>query len=130
MKSYKPGQVSVVIGGTIVKNWNKVIVKREEDNWSFVAGTSGEITRTENQNKLGTIEISMPQASAENASLSAHYVSGSVIACAVMDKSGISLHAMPEGTVIKAPDAEYGKEPTERVWIVKGELPVHVIGGN
>lgn len=130
MKTYKPGQVSVIIGGTIVKTWNKVSVKREEDEWLFATGTSGETTRVENLNKLGTIEVSLPQSSDENAAMSAHQLTGNLMSCAIMDKSGISLHVMPEGTVIKAPDAEYGKEAGERVWTVKGDLPVHAVGGN
>ena len=127
-KTYDPGQVSVIVG-SIIKSWNKVVVARDEDGWSFSAGTSGEATRTKNLNRLGTITITMPQTSADNSVLSALSLSGALISCFVKDGSGASLHTIVEGTVVKPADSEYAKEPGEREWVVKGNLASYV-GGN
>ena len=130
VKTYDPSQVSIIVGGTIIKSWNKVAVAKDEDDWSFSAGTSGEVTRTKNLNRLGTITITLPQTSKDNASLSAFSISDSLLSCIVKDASGASLHVMPEGTVVKPANSEYAKESGEREWAVKGSLVEMTVGGN
>lgn len=131
VKTYDPSQVSVIIGGSIIKSWDIVKVGRDNDRWSFTEGTTGEVTRTKNASLLGSIIITLPQASDDNAIMSAFEVAGTLIPCAVIDKSGSSLHTMPEGTVIKIPDADYDKEAKQREWTVKGEIiDPNVVGGN
>lgn len=131
VKTYDPSLVSIIIGGSIIKSWNTVRVTRDNDRWKFSEGTSGEITRTKNASLLGTITIVLPQGSADNATLSAYEAAGSLIACAVLDKSGTSVHSMPEGTITKIPEAEYAEDATDREWVIKGEIvDPHVVGGN
>ena len=131
VKTYDPLQVSIIIGGSIIKSWDQVVVSRDNDRWNFSEGTSGEVTRTRNAGRLGSIKLVLPQASADNAVLSAFEVAGSLIACAVLDKGGSSVHVMPEGTVTRTPDAEYSKEAAQREWLVKGELiDPNTVGGN
>jgi hypothetical protein len=130
VKTYDPSQVSVIVGGTILKSWNKIAVAKDEDDWSFSAGTSGEVTRTKNLNKLGTITITLPQTSRDNGVMSAFRVSGALLSCIVKDGSGRSLHVMPEGTVVKPANSEYAKESGEREWTIKGSVVEMTVGGN
>lgn len=130
VKTYDPGQVSLIVGGTIIKSWNKIAVAKDEDDWSFSAGTTGEVTRVKNLNKLGTITITLPQTSQDNGFMSAFAVTGALLACIVKDGSGRSLHVMPEGTVVKPANSEYAKEPVEREWAIKGSVVEMTVGGN
>lgn len=131
VRTYDKSLVSVIIGGSIIKSWEKVKVTRDNDRWALSTGTSGEITRTKNIGIVGTITITLPQASQDNATLSAFEVSGSLIPCMVLDKGGTSLHTMPEGTVMKIADAEYGTDTTDREWTIKGEIiEPSIVGGN
>jgi len=130
MKTYSPEEVSIIIGGSIIKGWETVTVSRDEDEWSFVAGTDGESTRTKNANKLGMFELVMSQSSEDNLVLSSFSVSGSLLNSAIKDNSGNSLHVIPAATIVKPADAEYGKEAGNRTWQAKGDLSVHVVGGN
>lgn len=130
VKTYDPSQVSLIVGGTIIKSWNKIVVAKDEDSWSFSAGTSGEVTRTRNLNRLGAITVTLPQTSADNGMLSAFEVSGALLSCIVKDGSGRSLHVMPEGTVVKPADSEYAKESGEREWAIKGSVVEMTVGGN
>ncbi|BBO74399.1 hypothetical protein DSCW_18160 [Desulfosarcina widdelii] len=129
-KTYNPDQVSLIVGGSIIKSWNKVVVGRDEDSWSFSAGTSGEATRTKNLNTLGAIKITLPQTSQDNGVLSAYEKSDALLSCVVKDSSGYSLYAMPEGTVIRQAGSEFGKESGEREWTLKGALAEFTVGGN
>ena len=130
VKTYDPGQVSLIVGGSIIKSWNTIAVAKDEDDWSFAAGTTGEVTRTKNLNRLGAITITLPQTSQDNGVLSAFAVTGGLLSCIVKDASGRSLHVMPEGTVVKPADSEYGKESGEREWMVKGSIVEMTVGGN
>lgn len=128
-KNYSPGDVSLIIGGSIVK-FNTVTVSKNEDKNTMSVGTQGEVTRTKNLSNLATITVVLPQSSADNAVLSAVEIANGVVSILVKDNGGTSLHTMPEGVITGVPDSEYGKEHTEREWVFQGDLPVNVIGGN
>ena len=128
-KNYSPGDVSLIIGGSIIK-FDIVTVARNEDKNIMSVGTQGEVTRTKNLSNLATITVVLPQSSADNATLSAREVVNDVLSILIKDNGGNSLHAMPEGVITGVPDSGYEKEVTDRTWIFQGDLPVNIIGGN
>ena len=131
MKIYDPSQVSVLIGGAIIKSWDLVKVSRDEDGYTFYTGTQGESTRIKNLNKMGAIELTLPQSSSDNDILTGKQIAGDLITCAIMDKSGTTVITMPSGTIVKMPDVELGEENTQRVWLIKGDTPdPYMVGGN
>ena len=131
VKTYDPSQGSLIVGGSIVASWRTVAVVKDEDGFTFDSDTnSGEATRTKNASKLGTFTVTLPQASSDNATLSAFEITGALISCVFKDNSGNSLHVMPLGTIVKGADSEYGKEAGDREWTVRGNLDVHVPAGN
>lgn len=129
-KTYNPKEVSVIVGGHIVNSWNTATIAREEDGFFFATGTTGESSRAKNANKMGTLTIVLPQTSVDNDALSALELSGALVPCSIIDKSGTTLAVMPQGTVLKQADAELGKELGEREWIIKGDIDVLNVGGN
>lgn len=131
VKTYDPSQVCLSVGVSMLTGWNKIVVRRDDDKWTFSAGTSGEATRTKNMSQLGEIEITIPQTHSDNAIMSGLEITDTLLACLIMDKGGSSVHAMPEGTVTKTAEATYDKESTDRVWIIKGNIiNPNIIGGN
>ncbi len=129
-KTYNPGEVSLIIGGSIINSWNSITVARNEDKNFATVGTQGEVTRTVNVSNLATITVVLPQSSADNAILSAKEVANGIESIGIMDKSGDSIHTMPEGFITTTAEAGYEKELTEREWVFMGDLPVNIIGGN
>lgn len=130
VKSYRPDQVSISVGGSLINSWDKVTISKDNDKWSFQEGTTGELARTKNLGKLGTITIELPQTSSDNSTMSAYEISDATIAVSVIDRSGATVGIIAEGTIVKAPDAEFGKETVNRTWIVKGALEPYVVAGN
>lgn len=128
-KTYSPGDVSLIIGGSIIK-FDSVTVSRNEDKNTMSVGTQGEVTRTKNLSNLSTITVVLPQSSSDNAVLSAREVVNDVLSILIKDNGGLSLHTMPAGVITSIPDSEYGKEAVQREWAFQGDLPVNVIGGN
>ena len=131
MKTYSPKEVSVVIGGAIIKSWDEVSVVMDEDRNVLSSATTGESTRTKNANRLGKIEITLPQTSEDNLALSGLLAIDTPIPCAVIDSGGNSLHVMPLGVIMKSPDSGYAKENGTRIWTIAGNLPdPQIVGGN
>ena len=129
-KTYNPGEVSLVIGGSIINSWNSITIARNEDRNFATVGTQGEVTRTVNVSNLGTITVVLPQSSADNAILSAKEIANGIESIGVMDKSGTSIATMPEGFITGVAESGFEKELTEREWVFMGDLPVYVVGGN
>jgi hypothetical protein len=132
LKTYDPSQVSIIAGGSIINSWNTVSVELDEDEQFATVGTSGEVTRTINASSLGTITLTVPQSSADNAALQALATAKSVFPFSILDKSGsgLSNHVMAEAFISKRPTAEYAKEHGEREWIIKGSLTTNLVSGN
>lgn len=130
MQSYDPSQVSIIIGTVIAENWESVSVDQDEDSFTLVAGASGEVTRTKNSNRIGTIELIIKQSSVTNPLLTALHDTDSIMPIEIVDKSGNSLHAIPQGTITKPPTGDYGKELADRTWLMKGRLDINLHGGN
>jgi len=121
-KTYDPSNVSLIVGGRIVKEWNTVTVERDEDIFTLTAGTQGEATRTRNLNTLGKMTITIPQTSNDNDQMSAIANTRNLISCGLIDKNGLTVLTMPEGSITKYPSVEMGKESGEREWIVAGQI--------
>lgn len=130
MRTYNPEEVSILLGTSLLTGWNSIRPTRAEDGALFTAGTSGEVTRTINANKLGSFVIITPQSSLANEVLSALEISKLAIPCTVIDKSGTSKFVIELGTVIKMPDSEMGKEAGTREWTITGELTYGFVGSN
>lgn len=130
MKTYDPSQVSIILAGSIIKSWISVSAERDEEAFMMTTGTGGESTRTKNANKMGVITLTLPQASADNLVLSTLWNAGTQFSASITDKSGVSLSVISEATVTKAPPGAYGKEAGELEWLIRGDLSVHVLGGN
>lgn len=129
MQTYTPKDVNIIVGTTIVDDWETVSVVKDEDDNTFDTGADGEVSVTENANDLGTFTITCPQTSKTNLVLSA-FGKSAVLPIVIRDKSGSSLHAATKAKRIKPPDAEYGKEKGTRAWSYRGKLDINIIGGN
>jgi len=130
LRTYDSSRVSVAFGPVLLTSWDTVRISREEDGAMFSVGTSGEISRSINANKLGTITLTYPQTSTENLILSGYEFSKVTVPVTIIDRSGSTVAIMKFGTVVKPPDSDLGKETTTREWLIRGELSVMTIGGN
>ena len=130
LKTWDPSQLNVIVGGSIVNSWNTVSIDLDEDEQFSSVGSNGEVTRSINASRMGTVTLTLPQASADNATLSALAEAKSIFSFSTIDKSGNSVHVIAEAFVGKRPASEYTKESGEREWTLKGNLDVHLPAGN
>lgn len=130
LKTWDPSQLNLIIGGSIINSWDTVVIDFDEDEQTSSTGTTGESTRSINASKMGSAVLTLPQASADNATLSALAVSKSIFSLSTIDKSGNSVHVMAQAFMGKRAAAEYTKESGQREWLIKGDLDVHLPAGN
>lgn len=130
LKTYDPSEVVLTVGGSIMNSWNTATAEYDEDSNIMSTGTSGEVTRTVNNNKTGKITITLPQTSADNATLSALQIANGVNPVSIIDKSGALVATIAEGVFLKPATATLGKETTDREWVLSGRLELAGGGNN
>lgn len=131
LKTYDPSEGILAVGGALLESWNTITPDFAEDQNLMSVGTTGEVTRTKNANRLGTITINLPQTSSDNAVLSALALADTVINISFIDKSGTSVITIPSGVFVKQPSGVFGKDAADgsRDWQLTGKM-TWVGGGN
>ena len=130
-RTYSPGEVTIIVGGVIVKDWVSVTWSRTNPRYVPTQGSDGELTRTENaghQLVEGTITLS--QASSSNLAVNALFTAGAVVPFIVKDNSGTSIHSIPECTLSSLGDGGYAAETTDREYNFFGMMVLDAPNGN
>lgn len=138
IKTYAPDKVSVVFGGAIMSGYAEdSFVKVEVATEAFTkhVGADGEVSRTRNTDKSGTITLKLKQTSDSNDVLSAFYNADittlqGYLPVIVKDNVGRTLAAGSSSWIQKLPEAEFGKEIGDREWVIEVADLQYFVGGN
>lgn len=131
LKTYDPNELSIIIGGHIVQGFadgSFLTVERNNDTFARTTGASGETARAKSNDRSGTFTITLMQSSLSNAVLQGFAVADELANAGtfpvlIKDNNGDDLFSAEIAWIQKPSSAEYGKEITEREWIVEtGEL--------
>jgi hypothetical protein len=139
--SYDPAQVIVTVGAVILSGFSdgdSVIARRAEDVYLTRVGTDGGVGRARNANKMGEFEFKLLQTSEANDLLSSLVAADDlindgliVLPICVVDGSGRSLAAATQCWIKTIPEATFGKEVGERVWVFSAaDLKIFHGGGS
>lgn len=138
--SYDPAQVVATVGGVILSGFSdgdSIIARRSEEMYFLRVGTDGGVARARNANKSGEFEFKLLQTSLANDLLSALIAANDltndgliVIPIAVFDGSGRSLAVATQCWIKSIPEATFGKEVSERVWVFSAADLKIFHGGN
>jgi hypothetical protein len=138
--TYDPSSIVITFGPDILRGFGEdtfVKVERAEDRYTTKTGVDGEGAFSRNNNRSGTIEVTLLSTSASNAVLSAHVVLDDdspvplpPLPMLVKDLLGNSLHSAASVRVSKLPASEYQKEVGERTWIFSTTNLRQFDGGN
>lgn len=140
-KVYDPDQISVMIVGIPITGGfaegAMVEITQDEDNFSEVVGTLGDVTRSKRLNKLCTITIRLLQASSANAQLSAlsnldqASPNGAGIGPSeIKDLQGTTLLFFSKSWIAKDPDVTFDATDTPREWKIRGVRTARLDGSN
>ena len=137
-KLYDPDKVVVTFGPAVVSGiaaGTFVSVERNEDAFTVTVGADGETARTRNNNRSGTITITLLQTSSSNDMLSSfaqldEKSATGVLPLVVKDLLGNTLCVAPNAWVKKIANAEFGKEHGDREWVLESDLIEMFVGGS
>lgn len=137
---YDSNRVQVSFAGVPVQGYADgefLTIAMNEDAFTSVVGTDGEVSRSKTNNNTATIEIKLLQTSPTNALLSSIHNAdkltnggSGVGAFLVADLNGATQFSAGNAWIMKAPDASYDREATERVWTLECDVLIGFEGGN
>lgn len=124
--TYDSSKLSIVINGIPIDGFadgTVVTVERDEDSFTKMVGTDGEVTRSKTNNKSGSVTLTLTQSSKSNRDLTGIFVldekTGNGVGPFLMKyKNGLSLYSAENCWIRKPPSAEWGREATNREWII------------
>jgi hypothetical protein len=128
--SYTPDQVSVLVNGEEITNFNSVTITPQEDRVTATASATGDVTLVDNLNRIDDIEINMDQTSPGNAIMDAAKLLTDVFAFMLKDNSGLSIYVYPKVKISKEPTITFSEASEERVWGLVGAATIRTTGGN
>lgn len=138
VKTYDAGQISISFGPNILGGFAEdsvCEVERAEATWIPHVGADGEVTRSRNRNRMGTIKVKLMRTSSSNDVLAAAAAQDEldgtgVYPVQVKDLLGTSLHFGQSAWVERPAPDSFEKEANEREWTISvGDLDMFP-GGN
>lgn len=135
--AWNPADVSVVVAGNIMGGWGDdtfVTVERSEDAFSLKVGIDGIGARAKNNNRSGTVSLTLMNTSKSNDVLSALAAADELSGQAafpimVRDANGTMLATALTAWITKIPTVEFGKEVGNRTWQFTTDSLIIFAGG-
>jgi len=125
--SYDPSKVVCIVGSVIVSGFSDgdAIIARMSEERNFVrVGLGGSVSKARNSNKTGEFEFRLLQTGEINDQLSALFAiddltndGNIVLPISITDGSGRSFAVATQCWLKEAPEATFGKEVSERIWV-------------
>lgn len=124
--TYDPKDIIVTLGGVPLSGFADgtfVTVSRSGDSFSKSTGADGRTSRAKSNDKSGELALVLAQTSLSNdvlsAMLAADEASGAgVVPLMVKDVRGAALWFSPSAWIRKPADGGYGKEISDREWMI------------
>ena len=124
VQTYSPGDCSIIFDGNEMVGFADgtfVTIEREEDSFTKHTGADGEVSRTLNANRSGTVTLTLKQTSDSNrilyGLLDTDEADGSGVAELVVKDNLTNKAFASEAWIQKPPNQEYGKEQSDREWV-------------
>jgi hypothetical protein len=138
VRTYDPKQVSVLVAGVPIGGFadgTAISVIRSNDSYSKVSGADGVMSRAKSNDISGEVTLTLSQTSPSNDYLSSiqslDSLSGTgVVPVLIQDNSGRSKYVSGFAWVRKPPDSEFGKEISNREWVLDCADLSFFTGGN
>ena len=136
--SFNPAETDVIVGGITITGFQEgtgIEIERDEDTFSKVTGSNGEVSRIMRNNRGAKIVLTLLQGSESNLSLSNFHnidenTGAGSVPVIVKDNSGGSVHEATSAWVLKPAKANYGTAHEARVWTIDCAQLIQSIAGN
>lgn len=138
VRTYDPKKVLVIIGGVPMSGFSDgdfIKAVRDEDAFMKKVGVDGETSRAKNNNRSGSLTLTLMQTSLSNDVLSGfaaadELASAGVVPVLIKDLSGTTTFFSSDAWIKKMPEGGFGKEVGTREWVLDTTAIDAFIGGN
>ena len=137
---YDSNEVQISFAGVPVEGYadgDFLTITKESDAFTSIVGSDGNVARSKTNDRRATIEIRLMNTSPTNASLSAVHLAdinapggAGIGAFLCVDLNGTSLYAAGNCWIKRSPDPAFGREASERVWVLECDVLQDFTGGN
>lgn len=125
LKTYSPGDVTITCGGFIIGGYADgtfIVIERTSDLMTKVVGADGDVARFKSSDKSGQLTLTLMPTSDSNETLGDFHALdelASVGTFSVIVKDNLkNILFTAEGWIRKLPNMEFGKELSDREWII------------
>lgn len=138
MQTYDAKKVIVTIGGNPITGFADgtfLSIVPNADDFTKVAGADGNVARSKSNDKSFRVTLTLMQTSPSNDVLSSlrradSIANAGIVPIQVKDLGGTSIFSAPECWVARPPDGEFGKELSQRAWMIDTGPADYFVGGN
>lgn len=131
-------KVNILVGPAVMQGFadgEGFSLELDDDLYQKVTGADGDVSRSRRHGQSANAKITLVQTSPSNAILSAYAaldraVNGGVVPLSVRDLLGTTVLFSAYGWIKKLPPVTYGKEITNREWMIDLAGSEIFIGGN
>lgn len=136
--TYDFSQVNVILGGVPVTGFadgSSVTVEFDEQQFTKVTGSDGLTTRSKTNNYAGNVTLTLQQTSKSNDALGVLWNAdrlnnNGVVPLLIKDNSGRTLWTAKNAWIQQMPSQDFGKESTDRAWVLDCDALIGNPGGN
>jgi len=137
LRTYDPKLVLISFGEVAITGFadgSFVSVDRDEDAFTKVVGAGGDVVRTRNRNRSGSVTVTLLHSAPENDLLSGiarldETLGTGVRPVMVKEANGTTIIAAQNGWIRKLPTTEYAKESGTREWVLDVDALDSYVGG-
>lgn len=135
--TYDPKLVILALGEIVISGYadgSMIQASRDADSFTKHVGADGEVSRTRNRNRSGSVTVTLKQTSLTNDALSALLAADELLGTGVRpltlrDMSGTTLLASDRAWIRKPADAEFARDQSDRQWVFDCATLSGVVGG-
>ena len=138
INTYDPASLLISFGGAIINGYadgSFVKIKPDAKRFEKVVGADGSTARVKTNNRCYSVTLSLMQTSPANDVLSAfdildNQTNEGALPLLIKDNSGRTVFFAAAAWIAEAPEADFSKTLTERVWLIDTGPADYFVGGN
>lgn len=138
IRTYSPEKIGVIVAGIPMHGFSEnsiCTIEYAADAFTMVVGADGEVGRSYNPDRSGTITITLKSDSDSNDVLSGLAIADAISLTGtfpvfVKDSNGTSIATASDAWIQKIPSAEHAREINEREWVIQCANLLLFVGGN
>lgn len=123
LKTYNPEVANISIAGTPCNDWEEISFSYEDERYEFTTATSGMVTRSKVLNRLGQVELIIPQGG-DVSELLDNFIGMNdtfdIVLNETLAEGNVTTFMLSNGTIVDPGERKRGRTAEDKTIIIKG----------